>query len=141
MKRSKLGDTFEAARGANWRESLDALGRPTHSPGRCDYGCQYCFGPLDANPGVGQYECPWCIARFPPEAKLSSDGEAAISDAGLNYRAWALDLCALLDATEQAIGKGDQKRARTLVRGRFALAEKHGLTVQRLPGTASGETH
>ncbi len=60
-------NAFEAGRSADWRDHLDASGIPTHAPERCDHGCQYCFGPLDAKHGVGQYECPWCIARFPKE--------------------------------------------------------------------------
>lgn len=58
-------DDFERARSADWRHSLDDNGVPTCGPARADYGCQYCYGPLDAKSGVGQYECPWCIARFP----------------------------------------------------------------------------
>ena len=64
-KRRLLVGEFEAHRGANWRDSLDARGRPTHAPQRVTYGCHYCFGPLDAKRELGQYECPWCIARFP----------------------------------------------------------------------------
>lgn len=56
---------FEANRSANWRETLDENGIPTQAPQRCDHGCHYCLGPLDAKPEIGQYECPWCIARFP----------------------------------------------------------------------------
>lgn len=56
---------FEVNRSDGWREALDSDGVPTCGPERCGYGCHYCAGPLDAKPGTGQYECPWCIARFP----------------------------------------------------------------------------
>jgi len=59
-------DAFETGRGANWRDSLDAEGRPTHGPERSkECGCQHCHGPLDAAEGTGMYVCPWCVARFP----------------------------------------------------------------------------
>lgn len=59
-------DRFEDNRSAEWRDKLDENGKPTCGPARAiDWGCDYCGGPLDACLGVGKYECPWCIARFP----------------------------------------------------------------------------
>ena len=46
----------------------------------------------------------------------------------MNWEAWSKDMCALLDAIERVAD--DEDRVRTLAQGRFALAEKHGLTVQ-----------
>lgn len=57
---------FDANRRADWRDHVDENGVPTCGPEKCrdGYGCQYCGGPLDAKAGIGQYECPWCVARF-----------------------------------------------------------------------------
>ena len=60
---------FEDNRSPDWRLTAGADGVPTQGPERCGYGCQHCYGPLDAKPGVGQYECPWCIARLPDMPK------------------------------------------------------------------------
>ena len=68
--RCREAETFDRNRSSSWRDSVDADGVPTCGPERCDHGCQYCFGPLDAVEGVGQYECPWCIARFPAAGGL-----------------------------------------------------------------------
>lgn len=57
-------DAFEANRAANWRDSLDARGRPTHGPAHVINGCDHCDGPLEPKAGVGQYECPWCVAMY-----------------------------------------------------------------------------
>ena len=40
------------------------------------------------------------------------------------------DWAGLLDAIEMALGEEDYERAETLVSGRFAMAEKYGLTVE-----------
>ena len=57
--------TFDRNRSASWRQLLDSDGRPTCGPVRAaGAGCDYCDGPLSAREGVGQYECPWCIAAF-----------------------------------------------------------------------------
>ena len=50
--------------------------------------------------------------------------------ASINYEQWALDMCSLLDAIEAALSSNDHERAKTLVRGRFSVAEKHGLEVK-----------
>jgi len=47
--------------------------------------------------------------------------------ADVDYEAWALEMCSLLDAIEMAAN--DPARVRQLVRGRFDIAEKHGLKV------------
>ncbi|HDZ21919.1 hypothetical protein LCGC14_0784360 [marine sediment metagenome] len=62
----------------------------------------------------------------------------------IDYQAWALELCTLLDAVEQEIQWSSDddslNRARKLVRGRFEIAEKHGVAVVlREPG--SGKVH
>lgn len=59
------GRDFEAGRGPNWRDSLDESGHPTHAPERATSGCHHCGGSLDAKAAAGQYECPWCVARYP----------------------------------------------------------------------------
>ncbi len=59
----------------------------------------------------------------------------------IDYKAWALDMCALLDAIEAAVVAGDQPRARRLIQGRFKMAEKHGMTVKMAGFAGSGETH
>ncbi|KKL84525.1 hypothetical protein LCGC14_1963910 [marine sediment metagenome] len=46
----------------------------------------------------------------------------------INYEVWATDMCTLLDAIEIAVNDGDLERVKTLVMGRFDLAEKNGLT-------------
>lgn len=38
-------------------------------------------------------------------------------------------MCSLLDAIDIASGEDDMERIRVLLSGRFAIAEKHGLTV------------
>ncbi len=71
------GRKFDVGRAANWRDSLDEQGRPTHAPEWSEYGCQYCHGPLDATDLPGSlYRCPWCTARFPetkPPATAAED--------------------------------------------------------------------
>ena len=99
----------------------------------CGYGpvcAKDCFGAAKA------LDDPALVVRWhePDAAPVPELGD-------LDYRAWALDLCALLDAIEQAIRKGQQERALTLTRGRFEMAEKHGLTFHSISGQASGETH
>lgn len=61
-------DAFDLHRAANWRDSLDEHGRPTHGPEEVSvHSCDYCAGPLDFNHAGTEYECPWCIARFGKE--------------------------------------------------------------------------
>lgn len=45
----------------------------------------------------------------------------------VDFEAWALEMCSLLDAIE--IAADDADRVRNLVRGRFDIAEKYGLKV------------
>lgn len=66
MTEDKETDLFDAHRGADWRDSLDPDGRPTHGPERSPRGCDHCDGPLDIKAPIGQYECPWCVAMYPP---------------------------------------------------------------------------
>ncbi len=67
-------DVFEASRSPNWRGSLDAEGKPTHGPATSAHpGCHHCSGDLDAKHGSGQYECPWCIARYPGAEVVAPD--------------------------------------------------------------------
>lgn len=47
-----------------WRDSIDDKGKPTIRPSHSSQGCHHCDGPLDAKSGIGQYECPWCVAMF-----------------------------------------------------------------------------
>lgn len=58
---------FDAGRSADWRESLDSQGRPTHGPSMAANGCDYCDGAVNPD-GV----CEWCIARFPARS-IASD--------------------------------------------------------------------
>ena len=53
------------------------------------------------------------------------------------FRDWA----GLLDAIEMALGEEDYDRAEELVNGRFAMAEKHGLTVSFTGMPASGSVN
>ncbi len=61
------GGKVDAGRSIDWRAHVDEHGVPTSGPvlDDDDAGCQHCHGPLDAKEGVGQYQCPWCIARYP----------------------------------------------------------------------------
>ena len=64
---------------------------------------------------------------------------------GVDYEAWALEMCELLDAIERAADTADPQPddmvdIRTLCGNRFAIARKHGLTVEFL-GPTSGEVH
>ena len=45
----------------------------------------------------------------------------------VNYEAWAVDLCSLLDRIEMVAD--DEEAVRELCHGRFALDEKHGLEI------------
>ena len=56
----------------------------------------------------------------------------------IDYEAWALEMCALLDRIEAVAD--DEDAVRKLCRGRFALAKKHNLTVTFL-GPTSGTDH
>ncbi len=47
----------------------------------------------------------------------------------VNYEAWVIDLCSLLDAIEAALSDDDTRRARILVAGRHTIAEAQGLEV------------
>jgi hypothetical protein len=47
----------------------------------------------------------------------------------VNYEAWAVDMCSLLDAIEAALSDDDTARARVLVAGRHRIAEAQGLNV------------
>lgn len=60
-----------------------------------------------------------------------------MTDAEINWESWALAMCCLLDAIE--LHADDEDSVRQLVRGRFALAEHHGLQVEMLgpPATAT----
>ena len=51
------------------------------------------------------------------------------------------DWAGLLDAIEMALGEEDLERAHELVKGRFAMAEKHGLTVEFTGMPASGSVN
>ena len=53
-----------------------------------------------------------------------------------DYKAWALDMCTLLDAIE--MNRHDPIAVHDLCRQRFALAEKHGLQVRWVPPSHSG---
>lgn len=55
----------------------------------------------------------------------------------INWENWALAMCCLLDAIE--LHADDEDSVRVLVRGRFALAESHGLRGEMLspPTSAS----
>lgn len=60
----------------------------------------------------------------------------------IDWKAWALAMCSLLDAIEDAIYKGDRDTALALVGGRHKLAQDHGLKVQILgKAGGAGETH
>ena len=48
-------------------EILTALQEPEQVEPFGEQGCHYCNGKLDAKHGIGQYECPRCIAQFPSE--------------------------------------------------------------------------
>ena len=50
--------------------------------------------------------------------------------AELSYEKWAKDMCSLLDAVEKALSDDDLDRARTLIQGRFSMAEEHGLIIE-----------
>ena len=58
----------------------------------------------------------------------------------VRYKKWAVDLSGLLDAIEKALDDKDYDRARTLVAGRFDIAENNGLKVVSM-GTQAGGTH
>ncbi len=47
----------------------------------------------------------------------------------VNYKGWAVDLCSLLDAIEEALREDDIPRARAYVAGRHQIAEAHGLEI------------
>ncbi len=53
------------------------------------------------------------------------------------FQEWA----SLLDAIELALSGSDEVRATELVKGRFKIAEKYGLTVEFTGMPASGEKH
>lgn len=58
----------------------------------------------------------------------------------VNYEQIFLDLSSLLDGIEMAFGEEDYERAEQLVKGRFDVFEKHGLTVEFTSMPASGRT-
>jgi hypothetical protein len=60
--------------------------------------------------------------------------------ARVDWEAWALDQCTLLDAIEQALRNKGHDHALDLALGRFGMAERHGVRTEHL-GPASGETH
>ena len=47
----------------------------------------------------------------------------------MDYKAWAIELCSLLDAVENAVTDGDSSRVATLLAGRLDIAKKHGVHV------------
>lgn len=53
-----------------------------------------------------------------------------VAEVEVDFQAVFCDLSTLLDAIEKALGEGDAARAEELVKGRFDLVEKHGLTVE-----------
>ena len=53
----------------------------------------------------------------------------------MDWQAWALDMCTLLDRIEFV--SDDSEAVHKLCQGRFGLARKHGLTVE-ITGFASG---
>ena len=57
----------------------------------------------------------------------------------VDYEAWALAMCTLLDRIEQAADSADDVRG--LCQQRFAIAKQHGLTVQFLGEPGSGVEH
>ena len=59
-------------------------------------------------------------------------------DKDIDYKAWALDLCALLDEIEKR--SDDADKVYELLRLRFKLAEKHGMKVLML-GPANTHEH
>jgi len=80
-------DAFEMCRSPDWRAFVDDNGVPTCGPEKTDHlGCHHCLGPLDAKPRTGEYECPWCIARYPEVAQPS---EAQIDRDALFTGIWA----------------------------------------------------
>jgi len=60
-------------------------------------------------------------------------------DKVIDYEAWAIELCTLLDRIEEEAFCADD--VRELCRQRFAIAEKHGLTVQFTGQPGSANTH
>ncbi len=79
-------------------------------------------------------------ARQAAEKRLS---EALFGPNGLpamDYEDWALEMCSLLDAIELRLQNDDAGGALNLVRGRFEIAEKHGLDVV-FDGLSSGNIH
>lgn len=57
----------------------------------------------------------------------------------VNYEQIFLDLSSLLDGIEMALNEEDYERAEQLVKGRFDIVEKHGLTVEFTGMLASGK--
>ena len=68
---------------------------------------------------------------------------------GVDYEAWALEMCELLDAIERIACNEDLRMSQgstkaeiivDICKARFAIARKHGITVEFL-GPTSGEVH
>lgn len=57
----------------------------------------------------------------------------------VDYQAWVLELCALLDKIEQSAG--NPKKVRNLCAGRFKIARDHGVEVKFTGEQASGAEH
>ena len=55
----------------------------------------------------------------------------------MDWQAWALDMCSLLDRIEAV---ADQEEVRELCAGRFDIAREHGIEVQ-IVGKISGLDH
>ena len=56
----------------------------------------------------------------------------------VNYKGWALEMCSLLDAIEIALGNEDLDTARIFLKGRFRIAEAHGLKAEFMDKQAAG---
>lgn len=64
-----------------------------------------------------------------------------MSDDAIDWEAWALAMCTLLDAIDCAACHDESlEHTQDLVRSRFALAADFGVSVRRA-GPASGEFH
>ena len=50
----------------------------------------------------------------------------------VDYEAWAVEMCTLLDAIEIALSEDDPDWAKLLVAGRFEIAERNGLTIHHM---------
>lgn len=64
----------------------------------------------------------------------------------VDYEAWAMDMCTLLDRVEVAADGSEEaihalKEIRKLCRSRFNVARRHGLTVEFSGEIGSGMEH